>query len=155
MTTAGDNLALRETGKAVEPESVPAPALRGDARTCASSVPVPPVVPSPDALLPVTESIRTAASAASAAGAKAAELLDKPGSLVHRQLPTLARARELHHERARRHQSAALTSAHLAYGYLHLLTVKPFLNFLEWVTETPLRLAGAAALAALIILLWR
>ena len=36
------------------------------------------------------------------------------------------------------------------WGYLHVLLVKPVLNFLEWVTETPLRFCAAVILFTVI-----
>jgi hypothetical protein len=38
----------------------------------------------------------------------------------------------------------------LAYGYFHLIIIKPVLNGLEWVTKTPLRLIGATILALIV-----
>jgi len=98
------------------------------------------------ALAPVTERAR----AAGAALARAAEYLDRPGSLVHARPPSLARAREFHQGAAARHGAPALRAARLLYGYLHLLLVKPSLNFLEWATETPLRLAVAVIIGLVV-----
>jgi hypothetical protein len=111
-------------------------------------------LPSPTALVPVTERARAAGQVAAQAGAKAAEFLDRPASLVHAHPPTLVRAREQHHAAAARHASLFLRILRLGYGYVHLVFVKSVLNGLEWVTETPFRLAGAAALV-LIIWFWR
>jgi hypothetical protein len=70
---------------------------------------------------------------------------------VHAQPPTFARARVLHHERATRHNLwTSLRVTRLAYGYAHLILIKPALNFAEWVTETPLRLAGALVLSLIV-----
>lgn len=80
-----------------------------------------------------------------------ADLLDRPESLVHQHPPTLARAREMHHEAAGRHDAPVLRVARLLWGYAHLLLVKPLLNGLEWITETPLRFFGALILA---VVLW-
>jgi hypothetical protein len=148
MTTASDEIRLREAGKAVETTALPE-SLRGQERTCASSLPL----PSGTALVPVTERARAAAAVAVRAGAKAAELADRPGSLVHAQPPTFAQAHARHHERARRHETAAVRHLLLVYGYTHMVFVKSVLNALEWVTETPLRALGAAVLI-LIIWLW-
>lgn len=148
MTTASDEVALREAGKAVGPDALPEP-LRGQARTCASSLPL----PSPRPPVPVTERARWAAAFAVRAGAKAAELADRPGSLVHAQPPTFAQAQARHHQRALRHEAPIIRYPLFAYGYLHLIFVKCALNALEWVTETPTRLIGAAVLI-LIIWLW-
>jgi len=145
MTTASDELGLREAGKAVERDSLPE-SLRGQVRTCASSLPL----PSATALPPVTERARAAAAMAVRAGAKAAELADRPGSLVHAQPPTFAQALARHHERAAAHQAPLLRGLRLVWGYAHVLLVKPPLNLLEWVTETPLRALGAVALVLIV-----
>lgn len=106
---------------------------------------VPPAAPLPSRA--VTERVRAVLPAV----AKAMEFLDRPGSLMHAHPPTFARARELHHERAGRHNLwAPLRVARLAWGYFHLIVIKPALNFAEWVTETPLRLFGAAILALVV-----
>ena len=110
-------------------------------------------LPSPTALEPVTDRARAAGSALALAAARAADFLDRPGSLVHAQPPTFARARERHHEAAARHDIAPLRHLRLAWGYMHLMFVKSVLNALEWVTETPLRVLGALVLI-LIIWLW-
>jgi hypothetical protein len=78
---------------------------------------------------------------------KLAAYLDRPGSLVHAQPPTFARAREQHHEAAGGHNGLLLRGLRLTWGYAHLLIIKPVLNGLEWVTETPLRCFVAVALA--------
>lgn len=148
MTTVSDNPYVREEGKAVEATALPE-SLPGQARTCASSVPL----PAATALAPVTERARAVAAVAVRAGAKAAELADRPGSLVHAQPPTFVQARVRHHERARKHQAPALRYPLLVYGYMHLVLVKSALNFLEWVTETPLR-AAAAAVLILLVYFW-
>lgn len=148
MTTVSDGQEVREAGKEVEATALPE-ALRRPARTCASMLPL----PSATALAPITERARSAGATAVVYGAKAAELLDRPGSLIHAQPPSFARARELHHERARRYETRAVRHLFIVYGYLHLIFVKPVLNALEWVTETPLRALGALVLI-LIIWLW-
>lgn len=83
--------------------------------------------------------------------ARTAEFLDRPESLVHHHPPTFARARERHHEAARRHTTVPLLAGlRLSWGYFHLLVIKPVLNFLEWVTETPLRLSAVVILCVII-----
>jgi hypothetical protein len=145
MTTASEKTGLREAGKAVGPDAMPE-SLRRQARTCATSVPL----PSLDAPVPVTERAR----AVRLLLARAADYLDRPGSLVHAQPPTFARAREQHHEAARRRAAVPLLAgARLAWGYFHLILIKPVLNFLEWVTETPLRFF-AAVILCVIVWIW-
>jgi len=43
-----------------------------------------------------------------------------------------------------------LGAVRLAWGYAHLLLIKPVLNFLEWDTETPLRFFAAIALVFIV-----
>jgi hypothetical protein len=111
-------------------------------------------LPSRTALEPVTERARTAGKAVAirtgTAAARTADYLDRPASLAHAQPPTLARARELHHEAAARHDVPLLRFLRLAWGYFHLVFVKSVLNGLEWVTETPLRFAAAVTVAAVV-----
>jgi hypothetical protein len=110
-------------------------------------------LPSPTALAPVAERVRSAAAVAASIGAKAAELADRPGSLVHAQPPTFVQARVRHHAAARQHGAPLLRALRLTYGYLHMVLVKSVLNAIEWVTETPLRVLVTAVLV-LIIWLW-
>lgn len=77
-----------------------------------------------------------------------AAVLDRPGSLIHAQPPTFAQARERHHQCAGHYQAALMRWPRLAWGYAHLLAVKPALNLAEWLTESPARLAVALAVAA-------
>jgi hypothetical protein len=81
---------------------------------------------------------------------KLAAFLDRPGSLVHAQPPTFARAREEHHEAVANYNVPLFKGMRLAYGYFHLIIIKPVLNGLEWVTKTPLRLIAALALALIV-----
>lgn len=139
MTTASEEKAGQE---AVSLEAIPDP-LRRQARTRASSV-TPDCPPSPKVVTQRVLALRVCA-------ARLAAFLDRPGSLAHAHPPTFARARELHHERATRHNLwAPLRIASLTWGYFHLLIIKPALNFTEWVTETPLRFLGAVILAVII-----
>jgi hypothetical protein len=103
-------------------------------------------LPSPASLEPVTERARAAGQAL----ARAAEYLDRPTSLVHAQPPTLARAREQHHEAAARHEVRFFGHLRLLWGYGHLLVVKTVLNGLEWVTETPVRFFAAVILGLIV-----
>jgi hypothetical protein len=142
MTTASEEKAVRQ---AVSPSDVPVP-IRRQERTCATSVPL----PSPAALEPVTDRARAAGSALALAAGRAADYLDRPGSLVHAQPPTFARAREQHHEAARRHNAPLLRGLRIAWGYSHLILIKPLLNLLEWVTETPARFLAAVILGVIV-----
>lgn len=81
---------------------------------------------------------------------RAAAVLDKPGSLVHSQPPTFRQARDRHHECARHYEALILRWPRLLWGWFHLLAVKPALNLLEWVTESPARFFVSVAIAAVI-----
>jgi hypothetical protein len=104
--------------------------------------------------LPSASSLQAATRRARAVhrlAARAGEFLDRPGSLVHAHPPAFAAARERHHEAAARHEMIPVLGAvRLAWGYAHLLLIKPVLNFLEWVTETPLRFFAAIALVFIV-----
>lgn len=104
------------------------------------------VLPAPAALNAVTQRVRQAGQVA----ARAAALLDRPGSLAHSQPPTFAQSRDRHHECARHYEAPILRWPRLLWGYFHLLVIKPLLNGLEWVTESPARFFVTAALAAVI-----
>lgn len=141
MTTVSEG--TRE-GSAPAVEQVPGITADAGAQARAS---VPPA-----ALLP-SEAVTQRARALHRVLVRAAEFLDRPESLVHHHPPTFARARERHHEAAGRHSVRPLAHLRLVWGYAHLLLIKPALNFLEWVTETPLRLS-AAVILCVIVWIW-
>jgi hypothetical protein len=135
---------VREEGKEGSATAVaPPPESTAPARACARED-TPPAAPA--SLLPVTRRVQAPRQILS----HAAAALDRPGSLVHAQPPTLARAREQHHEAADRHSVPLFKGMRLAWGYFHLIFIKSVLNGLEWVTKTPLRLIGATILALVI-----
>jgi hypothetical protein len=103
----------------------------------------------PASLLP-SEAVTQRARALRRILARTAHLLDRPESLVHHHPPTFARARELHHEAAGRHSVRPFAHMRLVWGYAHLLLIKPVLNFLEWVTETPLRFSAVIILCVIV-----
>lgn len=143
MTTVSDK-AVREGSLPVVAQT---PESTAETRACArASV----ALPSPAALEPVTERARAAGASLALAAGRAAEYLDRPGSLVHTQPPTFARARELHHEAAARHAAPLLRGLRLVWGYGHLILIKPLLNLLEWVTETPARFLAAVVLGVIV-----
>jgi len=110
----------------------------------ARSVTLPPL----PSLTAVTERVRKAGAAVSKAGA----LLDKPGSLIHAQPPTFKQAKDRHHECAGHIRTwTILRVGRYAWGWFHLLVILPPLYLLAWVTESPLRLFIAAALAAAVL----
>lgn len=88
------------------------------------------------------------------AAVRAAAFLDRPGSLAHAHPHSFARARERHHEAASRHTLwTPLRIGRLAWGYFHLIFIKPLLNFIEWWTSAPLTFFGLSLLG-LVIWIW-
>jgi hypothetical protein len=72
-------------------------------------------------------------------------------SLIHSQPPTFHEAWRRHHECAGHYEAALLKYPRLVWGYFHLLVIKPLLNLLEWVTESPARLVITAIVLFLIV----
>jgi hypothetical protein len=136
MTTASEE---KQREEAVPLDSSPE-TLRGEGRTCATSV----ALPVAAALTAVTERVRKAGQVMAAAAA----VLDKPGSLVHSQPPTFRQAQDRHHECARHYGHSAIRWSRLLLGYFHLLVIMPALYLAVWVTESPARFLVAAALTA-------
>lgn len=94
--------------------------------------------------------VTDSAQVARRAWASAVAFLDREDSLVDAQPMTFREARE-HHHRCGSHYGVPLIKAmRLAWGYFHLLVIKPVLNLAEWVTESPARLFVAAAIGAVI-----
>lgn len=144
-TTASEGKAVEAIALDAAPETP-----RRQGRTGASSV----TLPSGTSLAAFTQRVRQAGAVAGKTGARAAALADRPGSLVHSQPPTFHQSHARHHEAARHYEALLLRCPRLLWGYFHLLAIKPALNFLEWVTESPARLAVALAIAA-IVWIWR
>lgn len=71
-------------------------------------------------------------------------------TLLTSQPPTFIQAHTRMHECSRYFQSGFFRWPRLAWGYVHLLVVKPALNGLEWVTESPARAIPVAVLAYII-----
>ena len=138
MTTASEE---KQGEKEVPPGAAVEP-LRREARTCATSL-TPAFPVASDA---VTQGVR----AGRLVLARSAAALDRDGSLIDAQPKTFRQARAWHHECAGHYEALAMRWPRLLWGYAHLLIIKPALNFLEWVTESPVRLAVAAAVAAVI-----
>jgi hypothetical protein len=107
--------------------------------------------PPPIAFQAVTESARAARRLLASWQASGAAALDRQGSLADAQPPTFRQARDRHHECAGHLGTwAFLRVLRLAWGYFHLLVIKPALNAAEWVTETPARFFITCAVAAVI-----
>ena len=141
MTTVSEE--ARE-GSFPEDEHEPGSTAEARARVRASVTP-----PASVALQAVTDG----AQAAQRLAASAVALLDRPGSLIDAQPPTFRQARDRHHECAGHFQAALLRWPRYAWGYLHLLLIKPVLNLAEWITESPARFTVALAISA-VIWLW-
>lgn len=104
-------------------------------------------LPSAAAFDAVTQRVRKTGQFA----ARGAALLDRPGSLVHSQPPTFRQSRDRHHECANHYQTWPIVRwLRLTWGYFHLLAIKPALNLLEWVTESPFRLLIAVIIGTVI-----
>jgi hypothetical protein len=80
--------------------------------------------------------------------------LDRAGALGDAQPPTLRQACAWQHRCAGHYESLLVRWPRLAWGYVHLLVIKPALNGLEWVTASPARSAAAAAVLA-VAWIWR
>jgi len=119
-------------GKEVLSDPVPE-SLRRQVRARASSV-TPGEGSSPGV---VTDSIRRTWQVATLAARFGAGMANKPGSLYLAQPPSFAQARDRHHECAGHFGSPLLKLLRLAWGYVHLLTVKPVLNYAEVATSSP------------------
>lgn len=84
------------------------------------------------------------------AGLAVLRWLDWPGSLIYSQPPTFAQAHARHKQCAGHYSAALLRWPRLAWGWVHLLVLKPVLNALEWVTSSPATSAVAIALGVVI-----
>ena len=133
MTAVDEEVREGSSAETATPESQPENAQRVRSLT----------LPSLNALAAVTERARVAGTAA----AKSANGKD---SLIHSQPPTFHEAWAHHHECARHYEAALLKYPRLAWGYFHLLVIKPLLNGLEWVTESPARFIVTAAILTII-----
>lgn len=142
MTTVSDDIEEAAGEGSLPPEPPPADPSRRGARRAESLTPA-----ALTALASVTQRVRKSGQFA----AKGAALLDKPGSLIHAQPPTFRQAMDRHHECAGHIRTwTPLRAGRYAWGWFHLLFILPPLYLLAWVTESPLRLFIAAALAAAI-----
>lgn len=125
----------------------PSPQVRAQSAERARIVAPAPAQGQSAAARPVTA--RSRRSLASVAAGHAAAL--RAGAPVTGSLPSLAAQRTRVHEAAAQWEHRALRHGRIAWGYLHLLAIKPVLNMLEWVTETFPRFAvtGLLVFAAL------
>ena len=96
------------------------------------------------------QAVTDGAQAAQRLALSAVALLDRPGSLIDAQPPTFRQARDRHHECAGHFQAALLRWPRYAWGYVHLVFVKPVLNLAEWITESPARFTVALAIGVVI-----
>ena len=65
--------------------------------------------------------------------------------LLHARPPSLAESRERHHVAAGHFEAGLIRWPRIVWGYFHL-AVKTVLHTVEWVTESPPRLAVAIVL---------
>lgn len=115
--------------------------MAAETRACArSTLALPPAT----SLQPVTRRVQRA-------GAKAASLLEKPGTLPHSQPPTFVQAYVRHRESADHFRTPALRWLRMAYGWFHLLVIKPVTGGLDHYTESPL---AALIVAAIGVAIW-
>lgn len=136
---------------AVQPESGSG-FQRAEARGRAESIPKPPAsLPALHSaeLVPVTEGddLRPAPPGWQEAADRAQryfERISAGASLAHARPSSLAEVRERHHRAAGQWNAAAMRWPRIIYGYVHL-GVKSLLHLIEWVLESPPRLATAAA----------
>lgn len=83
-------------------------------------------------------------------------LLDKPGTLLHARPLSFRQAYARHAECAAHYANPVAGWGRMLFGWIHLVCVKPALNYLEWATDAPLRLSihvvlGVAVWAALLL----
>jgi hypothetical protein len=126
------------------PEGEPRGTLRAHARVCA-------VEPEPEEVSPGVPSLPSrlrarAEQARSKAGAQAAAIAGKPGTLLHAQPMTFHEAHLRHLECAGHYRHRPVRGARICYGVVHNVTVKPALNYIEWATASPLGLLIHAVL---------
>ena len=123
-----------------------------EARGRAASVPNAPTLPTPlhsADLVPVTDSdaLQPAPAGWQEAADRAQRYFDHisaGASLAHARPSSLAETRERHHRAAGHWNAAAMRWPRIIYGYIHL-GVKSLLHLIEWVLESPPRLATAVA----------
>jgi hypothetical protein len=133
---------LREEVREGSPPGTIAPDANGQSAQRANSI----TQPSSIAFDAITQSARFLFRG----GVSVLAAVDRAGSLGDAQPPTLRQARAELHRCAGHYQAAFVRWPRLAWGYVHLLIIKPALNGLEWVTFSPARLAVALAVVAAI-----
>ena len=134
-TTASDTEEEKAVQEAVASE--PAPGTpQGQIRTCASSV-------TKTALAALTAFWAVVTLRVQVAGVRVTAAVTRPGSLVHDRLPTFAEAWARQCECARHYKTAMwcpwLRYPRYVWGFVYVCVVKPVLNLLEWLSESPLR----------------
>lgn len=139
--------AAREVLGEVPPETPKASSqAQGPARARESSVTGGPDFPAEGSAPDVTQRDIWARLAGFRARAQAhAAGVTSGASLLHARPSSLAESRERHHTAAGHFEAGLIRWPRLAWGYFHL-AVKALLNTIEWVTESPPRLAVAVVL---------
>jgi hypothetical protein len=149
MTDSGTNLDWLEQAWGNDP--IPAPgtgAPRAHARDCAVETgpgELPQPVPSLSSLtgqarLWATQRLVPAVTTAA----------EKKGTLLHAQPPTFAQALARHRQCAAHYDNRLAGGGRMLFGYVHTLTVKPALNYLEWATASPLSLVIHALIGGVV-----
>lgn len=121
---------------------------RAGAYSVPNALPAPAQLHSAD-LVPVTDSdaLQPAPPGWQEAACRAQRYLERisaGASLAHARPSSLAETRERHHRAAGHWNAAAMRIPRIIYGYIHL-GVKGLLHLIEWVLESPPRLACALA----------
>lgn len=133
--TASDVKEEKAVQEAVASEPMPG-APQGQIRTCASSI-------AKTTLAALTAFWTVVTLRVQVAGVRVTAAVSRPGSLVHDRLPTFAEAWARQCECARHYKTAMwfpwLQYPRYVWGFIHVCVVKPVLNFLEWLSESPLR----------------
>jgi hypothetical protein len=93
----------------------------------------------------VTQSARTLFRG----GVAALTALDRAGSLPDAQPKTMRQAWTWH-RRCAAHCATVLRWPRQLWGAVHVTTVKPALNFAEWITESPIRMLVTYGVIALV-----
>jgi hypothetical protein len=133
------DLAEREVGEGGSLE-IATPEINPENAQRARSV----ALPSGTSLLPVTQRVQRA-------GAKAASLLEKPGTIPHSQPPTFVQAYARHRECASHYRTPLLRWLRMTWGWFHLLVIKSLTGGLDHYTESPL---AALIVVAIGVTIW-
>ena len=133
---------VQEEAREVRPADFPSPEGEAESAQRAESLTLPPSIS--------RQVVTDSAQIARRAYASAVAFLDREGSLVDAQPMTFREAREHHHRCGSCYSVPLIKVMRLAWGYFHLLVIKPVLNLAEWVTESPARFFVAVIISTVI-----